>query len=166
MCQRLDRDSRDQNLLSVLFSPSVCACAQLCLTLSNPADCTPPGSSNHGILQARILGWVAVPSSRGSSWPRDWTCISCIASGFCPAKPSGKLVSIWVSKHLLNKLLLFDLSMNCLPILSSLKPSFPTSSFSLAEDDGKVKEKSEKAGLKLNLQKLKIMEFGPITSCK
>ena len=38
-------------------------------------DCSPPGSSVHGILQARILEWVAMPSSRGSSWPRDWTCI-------------------------------------------------------------------------------------------
>ena len=38
---------------------------------------SPPGSSVHVILQARILEWVAMPSSRGSSWPRDWTCISC-----------------------------------------------------------------------------------------
>ena len=35
-----------------------------------------------GILQARILEWVAIPFSRGSSWPRDWTCASCIAGGF------------------------------------------------------------------------------------
>ena len=39
--------------------------AQSCLTLGNPMDCSPPGSSVHGILQARTLGWVAVPSSRG-----------------------------------------------------------------------------------------------------
>ena len=48
-------------------------------------DCSPLGSSVHGILQARILEWVAMPSSRGSSWPRDWThvsCISCIAVRF------------------------------------------------------------------------------------
>ena len=37
----------------------------------DPMDCSPPGSSVHGILQARTLEWVAVPSSRGSSWPRD-----------------------------------------------------------------------------------------------
>ena len=42
-------------------------------------DCCPPGSSVHGILQARILGWVAISSSRGSSWPRDWTQVSCIS---------------------------------------------------------------------------------------
>ena len=63
------------------------ACAQLlqvCLTLYNPINCSPPGSSVHGILQARILEWVAMPSSRGSSQLRDRThmsCISCIAFG-------------------------------------------------------------------------------------
>ena len=41
--------------------------AQLCPTLCNPMDCSLPGSSVHGILQARILGWVAIPFSRGSS---------------------------------------------------------------------------------------------------
>ena len=41
-------------------------------------DCSPPGSSVRGILQARILEWGAISFSRGSSWPRDWTCISCV----------------------------------------------------------------------------------------
>ena len=41
---------------------------QSCLTLCNPMDCGPPGSFVHGILQVRILEWVARPSSRGSSW--------------------------------------------------------------------------------------------------
>ena len=45
--------------------------AQLCLTLCDPTDYSPPGSSVHGILQARILQWVAVFFSRGSSQPRD-----------------------------------------------------------------------------------------------
>ena len=48
-------------------------CAQSHLTLLWPHDCSPPGSSVHVILQARILEWVAMPSSRGSSWPRDQT---------------------------------------------------------------------------------------------
>ena len=52
---------------------------QLCPTLCNPMDCSLPGSSVHGILQARILEWVAMPSSRGSSQSRDQTCVSCIA---------------------------------------------------------------------------------------
>ena len=49
----------------------------------DPMDCGPPGSSVYGILQARILEWVVIPFSRGSSQPRDWTrvsCISCIVS--------------------------------------------------------------------------------------
>ena len=48
-----------------------------CLTLCDPRDCSLPGSSVHGILQARILEWVAIPSSSGSSPPRDWTWVSC-----------------------------------------------------------------------------------------
>ena len=46
---------------------------QLCPTLCSPMDCSPPGSSVHAILQARILEWVAMPSSRGSSGSRDQT---------------------------------------------------------------------------------------------
>ena len=52
---------------------------QLHLTLHDPMDCSPPGSSVHGILQARIQEWLATPSSRGSSWLRDGTCISYIS---------------------------------------------------------------------------------------
>ena len=55
--------------------------------------CSPPGSSVHGILQARILEWAAISSSRGSSWPRDQThifCASCIAAD-CSTEPPGKL---------------------------------------------------------------------------
>ena len=54
-------------------------------------DCSPPGSSVHGILQVRILEWVAMPSSRGSSQPRDWTCISSIGRHVSlPLAPPGK----------------------------------------------------------------------------
>ena len=55
---------------------------QLCPASCNRMEHSPPGSSVHGILQARILEWVVVPSSRGSSQPRSCTCISCIASWF------------------------------------------------------------------------------------
>ena len=51
-------------------------CFPKCPTLCDPTDCGPPGSSVHGILQARILEWVAIPFSRGSSWPRDGTRVS------------------------------------------------------------------------------------------
>ena len=66
----------------------ICACvylvAQSCLTLCNPMDCSPRPQAplSVGILQARILQWVAMPSSRGSSWPRDRTQVSRIAGGF------------------------------------------------------------------------------------
>ena len=55
---------------------------QSCPTFCDPMDCSLPGSSVHEILQARILEWVAVPFSRGSSKPRDWTQVSCTAGGF------------------------------------------------------------------------------------
>ena len=56
--------------------------AQLCPTLCGSMDYNPPGSSVHGILQARILEWVAISFSRGSSRPRDQTQVSCIAGRF------------------------------------------------------------------------------------
>ena len=48
------------------------------LTLCNPMDYSPPGPFVHGFFQARILEWVAISSSRGSSWARDRTCVSCM----------------------------------------------------------------------------------------
>ena len=63
---------------------------QLCLTLGDPKDCSPPGSSVHGILQARILEWVAIPLSRGSSWPRDRTQVSHIA---------GRFLTMWATRE-------------------------------------------------------------------
>ena len=67
---------------------------QSCPTLCHPMDCSLPGSSVHGISQARILECVAISSSRDRTWPRDWThiyCISCIAGGFFTLEPAGKL---------------------------------------------------------------------------
>ena len=63
-------------------------------------DCSPPGSSVHGILQARILEWVAISFSRGSSQPRDWTCVSYLLHWqvhSLPLAPSGKT---WEAKGL------------------------------------------------------------------
>ena len=56
---------------------SKCSVAQLCLTVCASMDCSPPGSSVHGILQVRILKWVAIPFSSGSFQPRDQTQVSC-----------------------------------------------------------------------------------------
>ena len=63
---------------------------QLCPTLCDPMDCSLPGSSVHEIHQARILEWVAVPFSRGSSRPRDQTQASCIAGRFFTVWAPGK----------------------------------------------------------------------------
>ena len=73
---------------------------QSCPTLCDPMDCSPPGSSVHGILQARILEWVATPFSRVLSWLRDGTqvsCGSCTAGRFFTNEPPRS------SKHLSNK---------------------------------------------------------------
>ena len=64
--------------------------AQLCLTLCDPVDCSPPGSSIHGILQARILEWVAISFSRGSPQPRNRTQVSRIA---------GRRFNLWATRR-------------------------------------------------------------------
>ena len=56
--------------------------ALICVQLLRPMDCSLPGSSAHGIFQARILEWVAISFSRGSSWPRNQTQVSRIAGSF------------------------------------------------------------------------------------
>ena len=64
--------------------------SQLCLTLCNSMDCSLPGSSVHGILQARILEWVAIPFSRGSSQPRDGPWVSYTV---------GRFFTIWATRE-------------------------------------------------------------------
>ena len=71
------RKTKIETKTKSLGQPSVHAKSlQSCPTLCDPMDCSPPNSSVHWILQARIVEWVAVPSSRGSSPPRDWTHVS------------------------------------------------------------------------------------------
>ena len=67
--------------------------AQLCPTLCNPMDCSPPGSLVHGIFQAWILEWVAISFSRGSFWPRDQTQVSHIV---------GRRFTIWATREAQN----------------------------------------------------------------
>ena len=73
--------------------PSLCESenevAQSCPTLCNPMDCSLPGFSVHGIFQARVLEWVAISFSRGSSWPRNRTQVSCIA---------GRRFTLWATR--------------------------------------------------------------------
>ena len=66
-----------------------CLITQWCPTLCNPMDCSPPGSSVHGILRARVLEWAAISSCRGSSPPRDGTQVSRIHRRVLTAEPSG-----------------------------------------------------------------------------
>ena len=63
--------------------------AQSYLTLCDPMDCSLPGSTIHGIFQARILEWVAIPFSRRSSQPRDWTQVSHIV---------GRRFTVWATR--------------------------------------------------------------------
>ena len=72
------------------FSGSEMLVAQSCPTLCDPKSCSLPGFSVHGILQARILEWVAIAFSRGSSQPWDQTQVSCIAGRFFTVWATGK----------------------------------------------------------------------------
>ena len=63
---------------------------QSCPTLCDPTNCSPPGSSLHGIFQAKVLEWVAISFSRGSSRTKDGTCISCPAGRFFTTEPHRK----------------------------------------------------------------------------
>ena len=74
---------------------------QSCLTLCDPMDCSPPGSSVHGILQARTEEWVAISFSRGSSWPRDQTWVSCVA---------GKFFTVWATREVPNYLSVYQMN--------------------------------------------------------
>ena len=76
---------------------------QSCLALCGSVDHSPPYSSVHGILQARILEWVAIASSRGSFPPRDWTqvsCSFCIAGGFLIAEPPRKPIFSYIDTQI------------------------------------------------------------------
>ena len=92
----------------------VCVCTkslQSGLTLCDPMDCSLPGFSVHGILQARVLEWVPLPSSWGSSQSRDWTRVSCLLhwqAGSLPLPPPGKLVCFHVTWQMLRFIKLGD----------------------------------------------------------
>ena len=92
----LDGDEASEKPLAVVpVSDDLhcCCCwlvAQLCPNLCDPMDCSPPGSSVHGISQARVLEWVAISFSWGSSWPSDRAHISCLAGRFFTTEPPGK----------------------------------------------------------------------------
>ena len=74
------------------YSHPVCMHAkslQSCPTLWDPMNCSLPGASVHGIVMARMLGWVTMPFSRGSSQPRVWIWVSCTA---------GRFFTVWITR--------------------------------------------------------------------
>ena len=77
-------------IIYITLCAVLCVVALSCPTLCNCMDCSPPGSSVHGILQARILEWVAMPSSRESSQVRDRTQVSGIAGRFFTVGATGE----------------------------------------------------------------------------
>ena len=68
---------------------------QSCLTLCHPTDCSRPGSSVRGSLKERMMEWVAIAFSRGSSWPRVWTWVSCISGRFFTFRATMEV--LWVN---------------------------------------------------------------------
>ena len=84
----------------------------LSLTLCDPMDCSPPGSSLHGIHHARILKRVAIFFSRGFSWPRDWTWISCTADRF---------FTLWATREAPNKYMHSPIRVCCFFLFSLLQ---------------------------------------------
>ena len=102
--QRKSRQNRNslywELTLGYICSVVLCLVAQSCLTLCNPKDRQDPLSM--GTLQARILQWVAMPFSRGSSQPRDWTQVFCIAGGFFTSWATRE-TQILCSAHLILK---------------------------------------------------------------
>ena len=80
------RDDALQTCAACVHAQLLQSCPTLCYSMDN----SPPGSSVHGILKARILEWVATPSSTGSSRPRGWIRVSCIA---------GRFPTIWASRE-------------------------------------------------------------------
>ena len=88
--------TRYLNTFTYTYVPYDCVCVCVCVSHSivsdslRPIDCSPPGSSVHGILQARILEWVSMPFSRVPSWPRDWTQVSRIA---------GRRFTVWATRE-------------------------------------------------------------------
>ena len=88
----LSQEDSSINIIALCFIESKNEVTQSCLTLWDPMDCSLPGSSVHGIFQARILEWAAISFSRGSSQPRHWTWVSRIA---------GRRFTVWATMEAL-----------------------------------------------------------------
>ena len=133
---------------------------QSCPTMCKPTDGSPPGSAVHGILQARILEWVAIPFSRGSSQPRNWTQVSCIVIRF---------FTVWVANMMSpakNILIMRNVGLDELQARikiggrnsNNLRYVDAITLMSESKEELKsllmtVREESERAGLRLNVKK-------------
>ena len=92
-CDNLRKNVSTEGSGCLQFKSSKRMCVfvtQSCPTLCNPMESSPPSSSVRGILQARILEWIDILFSRGSSWAWDQTQVSCIEASFLPSEPQGK----------------------------------------------------------------------------
>ena len=92
--------TRSKCLSAIEWIYCCCLVAKSCPTHCDPVDCSPPGSSVHGIFQARMLEWISISFSRGSSWPKDRTCASCIAGRFFTAEPQWEAHRMDTLKHI------------------------------------------------------------------
>ena len=95
---------------------------QSCLSLCDSMDHSLPGSSVYGILQARILEWVAMPSSSGPSWPRDESCVLCLLfwqMGSLPLAPPAKPL------YFLSKLQLYNTVLSAIVNILYIRSSDP-----------------------------------------
>ena len=131
----------------------MCAVTQSCLTLCNCMNCSLPGSSINGVIPASILEWVAISCSRRSSDPGigpQSPVVSALTGRVFTTEPPGKHILTFKAKWIgrISKFIL-----QCMAESKELKSLLM-----------KVKEDSEKVGLKLNIQKMKITASGPITS--
>ena len=117
----------------MLFTMCCALSLQLCLTLCDPLDHRLPGFCVHGMFQARTLEWVAISSFRGSSQPRDETCVSCIsctAGRFFTTEPPGKPIIYCNNENIPHGFLMLPnqrqtLSRGNLIILNKVPMKFP-----------------------------------------
>ena len=134
----------------------LCLVAQSCLTLCDPMDCSPPDSSVHGILQAKILEWVAMPSLRGSSQPRIEPMSPPLQADSLLSEPPGKpkntgvgslylLQGIFTTQklnwgHLHFRWILYHLSYQGSPITSYLTPIIKRPQITAIDEDVEKRE--------------------------
>ena len=137
------RSVTDSQLFILKSKNTWCVCAHVCAkslhscpTLCDPMDCSWPGSSVHGILQGRILEWVAMPSPRGSSWPQGSN--QCLLGllhwqvGSLPLAPPGKSLMCFysITKEIravtiqnIRNLVLWNFTQLCFTFKSYVTPS-------------------------------------------